>query len=419
MPQPFTKRRSRLHPATRNLLLARFLRSLGQGALLVGFALYLDRIGWSGGRIGLLLGAGGLGAGILSLVVGVSTDRWGRRSFLLAYQAALTAVSLLLVFTANPAAIFAATLIGGFGRGQGGAAGPFAPAEGAWLAEAVRPENRGMVYSLNAGLGFFGMATGALAAGIIPFAQQWLPGASAYRLLFGLSAVGAAAVFALLVVTPGGGGYGAAGESAERDDTRRRARRAENRALVLLVVTNAFNGVSMGLTAPLIAYWFDLRFGIGPGALGPVFAATFVLTGLTAFATGALTRAFGVVRAVVVGRGIGLGLLLALPLLPSYGLAAVAYALRSAVSRGTVGARQALAIGLVEDRRRGLATSLNAVSIILPATAGPVIAGYLLQGGHLAMPFFLAAALQLIYLLLYAWIFPRYEPARSKAKEVS
>ncbi len=84
------------------------------------------------------------------------------------------------------------------------------------------------------------------------------------------------------------------------------------------------------------------------------------------------------------------------------------------MGRGTVGARQALVLGLVGDARRGLAASLNAVSMILPSTAGPVIAGYLLQEGRLRVPFFLAAVLQLVYLLLYAVVFRRYEPQRRR-----
>lgn len=400
-----------LQSATRKLLVARFLRSIGQGGLFVGFALYLDRLGWRSDRIGLLLGLGALGAAVLSLAVGVVSDRWGRRRFLLIYQTTLIAVSVLMVFTASPAAIVVATMVGGFGRGQAGAAGPFAPAEGAWLAEAISPKDRGAVFSLNAALGFFGMAIGGLAAGAIPFIQRWLPGPSAYRVLFALSSAGAVAVLLVLATTAGGAG------AVESSDYLAHAgqpasRQTENRALILLVFTNAFNGIAMGLTGPLIAYWFDLKFGVGPGALGLVFAGTFLLTGLCALATGALTRAFGIVNSVIVGRGVGLGLLLALPLLPTYGLAAVAYGLRSAVSRGTVGARQALAVGLVGDRRRGLATSLNAVSMILPATAGPVVTGYLLQHGHLALPFFLAAGLQVGYLILYGRFFRQYEPAR-------
>ena len=398
------------------MLAARFLRSISQGALLVGFALYLDRLGWSAEHIGALLGLGGLGAGLLSLLVGVTTDRWGRRSFLLGYQATVVMVSLILVFTANPVAILAATLIGGFGRGQAGSAGPFAPAEGAWLAEAVQPADRGAVFSLNAGLGFFGMALGAAVAAVIPFLQHWWPGALAYRALFALSALGAFAVLLLLLVTPGGRGSNAAEDSPDAA-AGHPERRAQNRALYLLMFTNAFNGVAIGLTSPLIAYWFDLKFGVGPGGLGPFFAITFILTGLAAVATGALTRAFGIVRSVAVGRGLGLGLLLLLPVLPSYGLAAAVYALRSALSRGTVGARQALAVSLVDDSRRGLATSLNAVSMILPAAVGPVLAGFMLQGGHLEMPFFLAAALQLVYMVLYVRIFRRYEPQRSESDQ--
>jgi MFS family permease len=396
-----------LHPATRNLLAARFLRSVAQGALIVGFALYLARLGWSGGRIGLILGTASLGGGLLGLLVGITTDRWGRRRFLLVYEAMLAVLSLVLVFTADPTVLFGATLLGGFGRGQAGAAGPFAPAEGAWLAEAVPPRDRGMVYSVNAALGFFGMAAGALLAGAIPFLGHWLPGATAYRALFALSALGAVLVFVLMWATPGGGPVGRPPVAAPKAERRR-----ENRALGLLVLTNAFNGVSMGLTMPLIAYWFDMKFGVGPGALGPFFMATYLLTGLAALATGLLTRRLGLVGTVLVGRGLGVALLAALPLIPSFGLAAAAYAVRSAAGRGTIGVRQALAIGLVEDGRRGWAVSLNAASMILPSTAGPVVAGYLLQGGHLALPFFLGAGLQLVYLTMYAAWFRRYDPPR-------
>lgn len=382
----------------------------------MGFALYLDRLGWSGGRIGLLLGTGGLGAGVLGLLVGVVSDRFGRRRLLLVYQTMLAVVAATLVVSQNPVAIFAATLVGGFGRGQAGAAGPFASAEGAWLAEAVEPENRGMVYSLNAALGFFGMASGALLAGAIPCVQRWLPGAAAYRVLFVLSAAGALAVFAVLLRTPGGGGHPPSAKQTGAAEAQRLAtRRAENRALLLLMGTNIFNGLAIGLTAPLIAYWFDVKFGIGPGALGPIFAITFLFTGVASLLLGALTRTWGVIRAVVVGRGVGLGLLVALPLVPTYGLAAAAYALRSGVSRGTVGARQALTVSLVGDARRGLAASLSAVSTILPAALGPVVTGYLLQSGHLSLPFFLAAAVQVIYLGLFASFFRRYEPPRAGA----
>ena len=46
-----------LHPTTRRLLLTRALRSIGQGALVVDFALYLQALGWCSVAIGGILGA--------------------------------------------------------------------------------------------------------------------------------------------------------------------------------------------------------------------------------------------------------------------------------------------------------------------------------------------------------------------------
>jgi len=46
-----------LHPTTRRLLLMRTLRSVGQGVLVVDFALYLHALQWSGVAIGLVLTA--------------------------------------------------------------------------------------------------------------------------------------------------------------------------------------------------------------------------------------------------------------------------------------------------------------------------------------------------------------------------
>jgi hypothetical protein len=66
---------SELRPTTRRLILARGLRSFGQGALVVDFALHLDALGWSGVAIGVFLRAAGWSGGFLSLLTGVLSDR--------------------------------------------------------------------------------------------------------------------------------------------------------------------------------------------------------------------------------------------------------------------------------------------------------------------------------------------------------
>ena len=155
----------------------------------------------------------------------------------------------------------------------------------------------------------------------------------------------------------------------------------------------------------MMAYWFARRFHAGPAMIGPVMAITFVVTAAAALLSGGLTRRSGLVKVVVWGRGGGLLLLLLLPLMPVYALAALLHVLRSAFNRGTIGARQALVVSAVRDERRGLASSLNALSAQVPQSIGPAIAGSLIGAGWLVTPFYLAAVFQGIYVLSYGRLF--------------
>lgn len=162
-----------------------------------------------------------------------------------------------------------------------------------------------------------------------------------------------------------------------------------------------------GWSRRFIAYWFALRFAHGPGSIGPALAASFVLGAIGSLVAGRLVRRYGLIRPVVVMRAVGLGLLIAVPLMPAFVLAAGLYALRAGFNQGTAGARQALVVGLTRDRR-GLAVSLQNVSLQIPRAVGPLVAGLMLHAGMLEAPFFVAAALQATYLVLYARFFRDY-----------
>lgn len=405
-----------LHPTTRRLLMTRALRSIGQGALVVDFTLYLHALHWSATAIGLLLGAGGLFGAGLNLLVGMTSDRRQRKPILIIYEAVALISSLAVVFTVQTWVLAVAAIISGFGRGANGAAGPFAPAEQAWLAEEIPAERRGWVYSLNASLGFFGMGLGALSATLPVVWAGLFPGALAYRPLFGLVAVAALLGLILLATAYERPRHPQAFTSSQQKQQAVTIRRQENQILTKLVFINGFNGLAVGLTGPLMSYWFLRRFGVGAESIAPVMAATFIITGLMSLVTGKLTERIGLVSSVVWERFMGLGLLILLPLMPSYGWASLVYLLRSVLTRGSAGAQQALTISLVQDERRGLASSLNAVSTQLPRSAGPAIAGYLLSLGQFSLPFYFAAFFQGIYLLLYHRVFHQFEPNHGNGK---
>ncbi|QYM78784.1 MFS transporter [Horticoccus luteus] len=399
-----------LAPTARRLLAARFWRSLAQGALVVDLALYLHALGWSGTAIGGVLSGAGLVGAALNVIVGVTSDRLQRKPFLLVYEALTCGCALVAMATTHTAALAAAIVLAGFGRGANGAAGPFSPAEQAWLAEAVAAPQRGMVYSLNTAIGFAGMALGALAATLPAVWRGALGPADSYRPLFAIVLLGNVVNLLLLWRTPerrrvrAGRPVTAAGRAAGAA-----VRGRENRFLRQLAGLNMLNGLAIGLTGPLITYWFGVRFNLGPGAIAPVMALTFLATAGAALLGGSLTRKAGLVRVVVWGRAGGVAVLLLLPLMPVYALAAVLYGLRSALNRGTIGARQALVVSAISDERRGLAVSLNALSMQIPMSLSPVIAGSLIGAGWFVTPFYVAAVLQAAYVLLYARVFAPQE----------
>lgn len=398
----------------RRLITARAIRSVGQGALVVDFALYLHALAWTPITIGAVFMASLVFGGMLTLALGPLSDRWGRRRFLLTYELSQMLAASIALLTSQPMFIAGAAIIGAFGRGANGSPGPFAPVEQAWLAKEVPPYKRGNIFSLNTALGFFGMALGALAATLPGLIDNSAPQAPDYRVLFLVVLLGSVASFSVLVTTSEHPDQPVPDDPFLRREDRAR-RGHENHLLLRLVGVNALNGLGIGLIGPLMAYWFQLRFDVGPAAIAPMMSIAFLITAGASLLAGRLSQRFGVVDAVIWPRVIGLLLLIPMALSPSFFWAGIFYVLRSGLNRGTVGARQALGVSLVGADRRGLAASLNTVSMMLPLAIGPFAAGAFFQVGWLLPPFLLATVLQGGYLYLYHRLFRAYDPGRADA----
>ena len=393
------------HRDSRLLVLVRGVRSIGQGALVVDFALYLRALHWSGGQIGALLTLSMLSGIALTALVGPLSDRIGRKPLLLGFESTRILAALTALLTASPPLLATAAILAQYGRGGTGSAGPFGPAEQAWLARSVPAEERVSIYSLNSATGFLGQAAGALLAALPALFSDWLPGPLAYRPLFALVLVTSAISLWLISRVPDGRETVRPKAAPSRTGPGRR----ENALLMRLAMANLLQGVGLGLSGPLIAYWFAVRFGQGPALIGPLAAASLVLAALASLGAGRLAQRYGIVPVVIGLRSVGVGLLAAMPLAPVFPLAAGLYMARSLFDRGTNGARQALSIGLVRAERRGLAASLNSVSVSLPRALGPLVAGLLFDSGFLALPFLLAAGFQSVYLCLYYRSFAEHD----------
>jgi MFS family permease len=370
------------------LIAARFVRSIGQGLMAVAFTLELHALGWSAAAIGTLLAAALAGGVVLTAISGPLSDRIGKRALLIGFELAQTVTAAAVFWHPSIALLSLASFVGQYGRGANGVAGPFGPVEQAWLAALGAQRRGGQAFSVNAAMGFLGMGVGAMLA-ILP--SGWGVAAQGQFLVV---AAGGLVCAAILVVVPDP-------RLPPPPELAVSVVRQENRQLAKLAFANALQGAGIGLSGPLLAYWVAVRFGATPALIGPMMAASFVVTAATTFATGGIATRFGLVRTVVISRTLGLGMLLALPFSPNFAIAAALYLGRSLFNRGTIGARSAFTMNLVRPERRGFAASVNAISTQIPRAAGPILAGVLFDTGAFALPFLLAAGLQGGYILIF------------------
>lgn len=398
--------------SARRLLAARAARSVGQGALVVDFALYLHALHWTAVAIGALYSASLLLGGLATLLVGPASDRYGARRFLLGYEGTQVIAAVLALLSSNPAILSIAALLGAFGRGANGGAGPFAPAEQAWLSRSLAQEIWGRVLPINTAIGLAGMGLGAALAALPGQFAPAFPELLGYRSLFALVLLGALASLWLLYRAREPGPRAASAAVAE--ETAAAPTSFRWRPLLSFGAINSLNGLGIGLIGPLMAYWMHLRFHAGPALIGPGMAIAFLVAAASSLFSISLNRRFGMVGTVVRLRLVGLLMLLMIPLAPNFWLAMLAYILRSAMNQGSIGSRQALFLGIVDQRHRGLAATINSLSIQAPRAIGPAIAGLFFAAGLLSWPFYLGAGLQALYLLFFHRFFGNAEAARKK-----
>ena len=105
MPMPAWPRNVRL------LMAMRAARSVGQGAMVAAFALYLHALGWGATTIGAVLTAALLLSASLTLLVGPLSDRGGRRAFLIGYDLLQALAALVALLTATPWLLVAAAVL--------------------------------------------------------------------------------------------------------------------------------------------------------------------------------------------------------------------------------------------------------------------------------------------------------------------
>jgi MFS family permease len=258
------------------LFATRFVRLFAYGSLSVVLVFYLIAVGLTEVQTGVLLTLTLLGDAVVSLAITTRTDRLGRRRMLVGGALLMGGAGLVLASTTQFWLLLLAATAGVISP-SGQEVGPFLPIEQAALTGLVSDRSRTKTFAWYTMTGTFATALGALAGGLLTRAVQrgTTQPVISYRAVVILYAV-LGAILALAfsrlsrqaeaAAMPGerrGGQTGFAGLAGVE----------QSRHVVLklsaLFALDAFGG---GFVAQsFAAYWFHLRFGIDPAALGSIF----------------------------------------------------------------------------------------------------------------------------------------------------
>jgi MFS family permease len=397
------------------LFVTRFARLFAYGSLSVILVFYLVGLGLSEAQVGLVLTLTLVGDVIVSLYLTTRADRVGRRRMLIVGSILMAAAGLAFASTSNLIFLVIAGTIGVISP-SGNEVGPFLSIEQAALSHIVPAAARTEVFAWYTLAGSLATALGALCGGGLVQALEHtaITHVQSYRaVVFLYAALGAALAFLFLrvstsvEVSPTSNGPAPSSSLASIFGI------ARSRNVVLklsgLFALDSFAGGFV--VQSFAAYWFYLRFGVQPAALGAIFFWANVFAGISALLATRLAARIGLIRTMVITHLPSNILLILVPLMPNLSLAVSVLLLRFSISQMDVPTRQSYTMAVVPAEERSAAGGFTGVARTTGAAISPLLAGFLFARPSLInVPFFIGGTLKIIYDLLLYKLFVAVRP---------
>lgn len=362
-------------------------------------ALYLAARGFGAAEIGALLTATMVEDALLSLLLATLAARVGP-AWVMAGAAPLIALGGVLLAAADSRALLFVGAVLGTLSPNGQEAGPFAPMEQALLPGTLRAGSSVRLFGWYNVCAFLPAALGAGAAGAVASALGAAgDGLAAQRaMLWAYAAAGAGLTLLYVVLALRLRGRGRATAGLGRLGLGR-----SKRAVLHLAGLQALDALAGGfIMQSLLAYWFHLRFGVGPEALGALFFGTSLLSAASFLVAARVAERVGLLNTMVFTHLPSNLLLMGVPLMPSFAAAGGLLLLRHLLSQMDVPTRQAYTLALVEPDERAAASGLTAGTRALAQACAPAVTGLTMASAAGPLPFLLAGGLKSVYdLALY------------------
>jgi MFS family permease len=269
------------------------------------FNLYLLRLSYQEDFIGLVASMAPLATGLLALPVGMLSDRFGRKPFLVASGLLLAISQLGACLMTSPTALLAFSFIGGI------ATSFIWVNHVPFLSDNAHSSRRAEALVIWSALQVAIRMLLSLAGGFMPGVMAYFIGASTempepfrYSLLLG-ALCSIVSIFPLLRIPGHQSGHQRATSTANDHAAPDAAGPIPWRVFTGIATLSGTRGFSMGLTYPFINVFFEEELHVGPAMIGTIFFFS-QLVGLPAtFSAPALVRRFGATLTILPTRIIG------------------------------------------------------------------------------------------------------------------
>jgi len=382
------------------LAVFRATRSIAAGMISIAFPyLILTTLHKSPLVLGLLYIAGAIATAGLGLAAGFLTDIWGQKKtlFLVGLLLPLSAGIVFLSTHLWPLAL--ASAIGGYsatgsltGGGVGGAAQPIQIVA---LAHLTTSENRTSVLSIFTFMSGAFAALGALSARVFNVHNVFLAAAL-------IAFAGLACVFPI-----------------HFQEYRGNPRRLSSlRVIGKFTVTGALNGFAAGLVMPFLIPFFVIVYHVPESQMSVYGFISGALASSALLFAPRLERLWGFVNLIGITRGVGIILLLLLPLVHFFPLALFVYFVTPALRVVAMPVQQSAITGFVNFDEVGRALGLNQIARLTSSSGAIAFTGYMFNISEIGLPFYVYAAIMALNIALYFRFFKPLENRKSRQPEI-
>ena len=392
----------------RCVILARILRMFGFGFSSVLIGVTLATAGLSLVQVSFILSIALIGSVIEIIFVTLFADRLGRRRTLVGFALLMAVGGLAFAFSHNMIVLLLAAFFGTINPSSTSENTPFIAIEQAILPQTCVPERLADAFARYNLWAQLAGAAGGLVVTLPDIMHRFLgvttsDGVDAMFVLYALLGVITAVLFLWMSkkVEP----------AAKRDSPSLREAHTplqkKSRSNVFrlsgLFVLDAFAG---GLVVQTItAFWFRQRFGVSLSALGLLFFGANLAAAFSLPIAARLSKRIGLLKTMVFTHFPSQLLLILVPFMPTFWLAALFLIGRQSLSKMDVPTRQVYIIELVSPEERTAAAGITTMARSIATSMSPLAAGALLTNSLfvLGLPFLVAGSLSSLYdLLLYA-----------------